>query len=463
MKKNKVNMSKIDNSNGISLSSYSKGEWKSLLAETAYRGFKINKISNRFKAGGECTFENDNLINLISVKGKTTTVNMNKVLKKRDRWSFSRLVHNIRMLFPNSSYATKFNDRISKLAEKLTIDARPKDFHNRCQANLGNFARLPTDIYDQIIYAMPTHTKQDKIECIEHMRMFWKAPLGSEVICGTIDVKKFANWVNKNRCNVFNLNLEDEDLIALFPYLERLHLEAGEFNFDRIDLVRSCNNLKFLEISNSDDFIDDHFQYIFNLPNLKELNISNCSKITDDGLKWITGPNKLASLGFEKCKIMGEGLRSIKKLTNLTDLRIDCELNEDEALKHLSKLTRLKSLTLGCHHITKEGFKHLENIPSLTHLSLSGGFTGDDLEPIGKIRSLKNLTIANPRMTGDGLKHLTESTSLEVLILDRCRTITDDNLQCITQIKNLFFLRVSNCDRLTEENFQKLSISKSWR
>lgn len=456
-------MSKIDNQNGISLGSYSKDEWKSLLKETAYRGFKINKISNRFKKGGKCTFENDHLINLISTTGKTTTVNMNKVLKKRDRWSFSRLVHNIRMLFPNSTYVTKFNDGIEKLAEILTVDSRPKEFHKRCQANLGNFAILPTDVFDQIIYAMPMKTKNDFLECIDHMKMFWKAPLGSETICGTIDLKKFANWVDKTPCDVFDLNLSDEDIKALLPYIKYLSLDSTKFNFDCFDLIGTCKNVEVLNISGSDDLIDDHLQYIFQLPKLKHLDLSNFPNITDDGFKCISAPNNLSTLDLVNCKITGEGLRSIKKLTNLTHLNLErSNITENDSIKHLTKLKKLECLTFGYSGLTREGFKHLEKLPSLKDLRLGGAIKDEDLEPIGNIINLRFLNIDYSHFTGAGLKYLTKLSNFQELYLRKCPDITNNNLNYILQMKKLRYLSVRDCQNLKRQDFERFGIKVKW-
>lgn len=457
-------MSSIDNQNGISLSSYTKDQWEVLLKETAYRGFKIHKISKRLKKAQEFKFEDDHLINLISKKGNTITVDMEKVLLKRDRWSFSRLIHNCRLLFPNSAYTVKFNDRMAKLAEKLAQEALPQDFHNRCQANLGNFAVFPTDIHDQIIYTLPLKTFSDVLKCIDLMKMFWKAPLGSEAIFGTIDVVKFADWIDKNRYNPLIFDLSNEDLKLLFPHLIYLKLNPKEFNFEYFDLIGHCKNLKFLEISDSTDFTDDHFQYIFNLPNLEHLSIFNCPEITDEGLTWIRSPNKLTNLDIEGCKITSQGFNSIKNLTNLTNLTIwSSKLDDDKSIKHLTALTRLEYLKLGYTKLTKKGFKHLQKIPSLHNLTLKGCFTDDDLEPIGKIKSLKDLSIYNAKITGDGFKYLAESTSLEVLCLKECKSITDDNLHYVDQIQKLFYFSVSHCDQLTRENFDKLRVGKSWR
>jgi hypothetical protein len=452
----------------VSLSSYSKNEWGKLLANTAYRGFKVNEISQRFKEGYECTFENDHLINLISSTGHDKiTVDMNDVMKKHDHLTLSRLFHNFRMLFSCSAYAKEFNERIAKLAEILTINARKQDFHNRCQANLGNFATLPTDIYDQIIYARRIKTDKDKIDCFNLMKMFWKAPLGSKVICNTIDLKKFANWVNKKHhyelCHVLNLNLKNHDLEALFPSLEYLYIRSIKFNFNRFDVVGTCNKLSFLEISSSDNLIDDHFQYIFNLPNLKDLNIYNCSNFTDEGLKWITGPNKLSSLDLINSKITGEGLRSIKKLTNLTHLNLyRCNnVRENESVKHLAELTRLESLSLTYTGLKKEGFKHLEKLPSLSSLFV-GEIMDEDLEPIGKIANLRELSIADSHFTGSGLQYLTKLSNFQALDLRRCSDITNDNLNYIMQIKNFNYLHIASCQNLTRPNFEKPGIEIKW-
>lgn len=460
-------MSKNTVQKGISLSSYSKDEWEILLKATAYRGFKINKIAKRFTArGGECTFENDSLINLMSNTGKMTSVDMNKVMKKQDRWSFARLVHNIKMLCPNSSYATKFNDRISKLAEILTTDARTKDFHNRIQDNLGDFVALPKDIHDQIIYAMPTGTIVDLLECIDHMKLFWKAPLGNETICGTIDIKKFANWINHNHnINVFRLNLSNTDLKALLPYLEKLDLNSEYFDFDCFDLIETCKNLKALKIDCSEDFIDDHFQYIGKLSKLTSLNIYQCPNFSDEGLKLITGLNHLNKLYLNDCKITDKGLESINKLVNLTHLSFfRINFTEAESLNYLTKLSKLEHLYWDNANLSREGFKHLEKFQSLKVIYLDGGSLKDeDFESIGKLKNLTRIDIGDNNMTGEGLKYLSALTNLKYLTLRSFNDKINDNIKYIAQIKNLNFVDAYYCTKLTLKSIRNLPESIKWR
>lgn len=114
-------MGKVNNQDVHSLDDYSKKEWREFLKQGAYRGLKINKVAKRLKTAQSCIYDkNTHQLDLISKKGKHITLDMDKLLRKNDRWTISRLIHNIKMCFSESDYAVKFNARIKKLAEAIT-------------------------------------------------------------------------------------------------------------------------------------------------------------------------------------------------------------------------------------------------------------------------------------------------------------------------------------------------------
>ena len=108
------------NSIGSSLDTYSKDEWIAFLKKGAYRGLKINEVARKLKRSTSCQYDHDtHILELVDKKGRTITLNMERLLKKNEQWAFSRLVHNIKMHI-SSDYASDFNIRITKLANVIT-------------------------------------------------------------------------------------------------------------------------------------------------------------------------------------------------------------------------------------------------------------------------------------------------------------------------------------------------------
>ena len=435
----------ISNPNELPLSSYSKNQWVTLLSDTAYRGFKVNEISKRCKEGYTCSLENDHLIKLISSTGqKILTVDMNEARKKQGQWTLSRLFHNFRMLFTRSAYATAFNERIHQLAKILYITSRSKAFQERCQDNLGNFALLPPEIHDQIINAMPSHIREEDIKCIEIMKRLWKAPLGDEVIYGTIDVKKFASWVNKKRVDPLTVNLKISEAKLILPYVKRLDLDNKEFVSECFEVVGTCRNLESLTISLDKYITCDPLRYISKLSNLKSLEISSSSNI-NESLKKITNLEKLSNLSITFCQIDLEGCSALKKFKNLTDLSINQpKLKDAKILESLSEMEKLESLSLCNTEFTGTDYIHLEKYPNLRSLEFGCKKQLDyDLVYIGRIQNLTSLRFGSCDLTRSGLKHLINLENLKNLIISECKNVTDDSFQDITQMKNLTHLQIS--------------------
>ncbi len=116
-------MSSVNHKNVHSFDAYIKKDWVNFLEQGAYRGLKINKAAKRLANAQQCNYDSTtHKLDLIDKKGKTITLDMDRIHKKNERWSLSRLIHNIRMCFSGSEYAMKFNARIAKLADVILKD-----------------------------------------------------------------------------------------------------------------------------------------------------------------------------------------------------------------------------------------------------------------------------------------------------------------------------------------------------
>lgn len=108
-------MSQVKVSDTSVLQTYSKQDWVNFLQERAYRGHKINSFAAKYDS---CSYENStHQITRTSKKGKQTIVNLADLIEKNS-WTFSRMIHRIKMACSNS-YKKNFNERINHLAELI--------------------------------------------------------------------------------------------------------------------------------------------------------------------------------------------------------------------------------------------------------------------------------------------------------------------------------------------------------
>lgn len=515
----------INNQPVKSFESYTKEEWKNFLGKAAYRGFKINKISGQIEKKGDCSLENGHRIrstpnyNCLWGTAQTIDIDLNTILKNQDRWTVSRLIHTIKMLFSDSKYAKKFNARIENLACQLNISALKHNFADRCCDNLGTLAILPEDIRDHIVQSIPTNSDNDYYICINLMKRFQKAPLGEKPVYGTIHPRKFANWINIHRLDVFFFELCDQELLAIFPYLERLSISLLCDPPPPFYRFETCKNLKRLCLDYLSDLCETEFQSIGKLSNLTSLSIYRCPGITDRLIQWISPLNQLKLLEITYCdQITEKGFAVIEKLTSLTWLNIgecahlnDQALNAIEPLTNLTelnlsmpdnpvspitekgiasigKLKNLKILKLSSFSYGEKGFSYLEGLTNLKYLEVFGhSLSNEDLNSIGKLIRLKYLGMIDIRISGEGFKYLSPLKELQHLDLRRAKNIDSDHFKYlkelpkltllnirhlthfnpdhidhIAQITSLKILNATGCSEISDEHLLKLPNSIDW-
>ncbi|HBE71912.1 MAG TPA: hypothetical protein DDW52_27535 [Planctomycetaceae bacterium] len=114
---------------------------------------------------------------------------------------------------------------------------------------------------------------------------------------------------------------------------------------------------------------DAELGIIGKLPKLEHLRIRQ-SQITDEGIKSFcdAGPLQLQILNLPQANITELGIQHLKRLPNLTNLRLGGEQIDDVAVIAISQLPRLKSLHLIGPSLTAEGLKPLAFAPRLASL-----------------------------------------------------------------------------------------------
>lgn len=108
---------------------------------------------------------------------------------------------------------------------------------------------------------------------------------------------------------------------------------------------------------------DDSLSYINDLPYLNEFpNLRSASfsgsNLTDDGLACISNCSKIQSLNLQETEITNEGIKYLKKLENLSDLRLkgNPQLTND-CISNLAALDFLFNLQIHETSINEEGLK----------------------------------------------------------------------------------------------------------
>jgi len=248
--------------------------------------------------------------------------------------------------------------------------------YNSNMQGFGLLEHVPQELLDTIVSQFPTNS-EEAAQHIESLKIFWKAPPGTsadQMIKGSIDVKKFAEWVDQNKIPLKYLNLSDADFKNLLPHLR--HLDLSETNFHKPDLLRTCpvcKNIEHISLGGSNllwsiQLLPQKF------PGLKSIDLSE----TDGGTSEMSRLNRLEkfnSLSLRKCNLINADLEELAQLTKLNslDLRENNELT-NASLIHLENLP-LHHLDLrDCTKLTQTGRMNLaaklSNLDSDSHTRL---------------------------------------------------------------------------------------------
>ncbi len=185
----------------------------------------------------------------------------------------------------------------------------------------------------------------------------------------------------------------DEDLAYLpaLPELERVSLYQNPVTSAGLEHLRSLQDLRCLELSDTDvadlspltalphlevldlswnsALTDDGAASLSQMTSLRELHLSGTS-ITDRSLAYLERLSQLESLFlYHLPGITPVGLLKLAQLPKLQQLRLD--VDDDSALESLRDLTHLQQLDLG-GGFTDFGLVSLESLKGLKHLGLEG-------------------------------------------------------------------------------------------
>lgn len=218
---------------------------------------------------------------------------------------------------------------------------------------------------------------------------------------------------------------EDFAAIRSFPELRELYITIVKVEPGEIDLS-GLDRLERLTIW-TNDCPDEALEFLEELPSLTFLELAGAD-------------------------IKGRGLKSIRHLEKLKNLKLNPAI-EDEGFVHIAPLKDLEILDLVGTKITDKGLAHLGELPQLTELGLNKSkVTGTGLSKVHLPR-LKYLDLRGCREFRD--EDVAVLTKMPLRSLSLGPYITDEaipHLQAITTLENLFL----NQTHLSEAGLERL-------
>lgn len=461
-------MGNINNQSVNVVDNYTKADWEVFLKQGAFRGLKINKLSRHLAKSDSFTYDqNTHEIDLKYKNYKSINVRIEKLLKKNDRWTISRLIHNIRMWFPDSKYAVSFNDRISKLAAKIHdkpcgLDDLPNETQQIVFKNVCNIIERDRSII-QILTNV--HGDSNVLQTLNNL-------LVSKNISQNIAKTKYA-WINdsnvclkilgcKNsreavqyvldrkltsanfsgfgRINDVNLDV----LIQGKPKLTKLSIHSGQISGDKLaELIEMNPNLQVLKLRGCAKISGDRLsEVIAKLPQLKILDLEYCSDFSFNRFMESSENFEMEKLnlkGFHSHDISFEKLSSLlDRLSKIKNIKVQLHsrIPEETLFEIIKKLASQKDLNFAyCSQISDEKFGEILEIHSeLKVLNL------DMCTQISEVKFLEN------------------APNLESLCLRGCTGISEvEILKVPIMLQNLIGLDISQCPQISEETIAEMT------
>ncbi|MDR2440987.1 MAG: hypothetical protein LBE12_16630 [Planctomycetaceae bacterium] len=221
-------------------------------------------------------------------------------------------------------------------------------------------------------------------------------------------LRQIAKQTDLEELYLQDIPMRNEDLDAILPKLSQLK---------RLTL-RSCNN------------ITDHgVESIISLPKLRLAAFIRMN-LTRSGLEKIVESKRITALDLRQCsRLLPEDYSLLKRMTQLTDLKVAGFSIDDSVLETVLQLPALTGLTVEDAMISPEGFAELTVNPKvtekLTSLILARISTLFDvhLETLKNFHRLKRLSVNGMMITGEFLAILAAEESkrpkLETLSLEK--------------------------------------------
>ncbi|CAF0937258.1 unnamed protein product [Brachionus calyciflorus] len=246
--------------------------------------------------------------------------------------------------------------------------------------------------------------------------------------------------------------------------LNLANLSASNKSFT--PLVKNCQNLKFIDISNCRRLSDASISKIFqHCPQLEQFNFSNCREIVGSCFERINFNNLyIKNVCLDDCENIEDEflVLLLNRCKNIKTLSLNRSrpYSPNSILNIINEMPNLESLYisfLGFDSLKNYDFKSIkfENLENLKVLDISKSGCNNTLLTtiLEKLKNLRILKIDDcTSLTSDPFCSLKIQAPLEELNLNFNRNITDQCLYSLTKFsKTLKVLKLKGCARFTNQ------------
>jgi serine/threonine protein kinase/formylglycine-generating enzyme required for sulfatase activity/Flp pilus assembly protein TadD len=214
-------------------------------------------------------------------------------------------------------------------------------------------------------------------------------------------------------------------------------------NDENLANLRSLTACRHLNLDGT-GITDVGLKYLKDLDSLEQLRI--CYTLTtSQGLKHLRRLKSLRCLIMVGARLDDAGVEVLKEFPSLTTLEITGNSLTDASMAHLGSMKRLKGILFGYTGITNRGFEYLRDMPELeglwiVHLRL---VDGQGVVKLANLPNLKILYTENVPLDDSQLKELTRLKKLTILGLSGSK-VTDSGLESLKGFPELMELGLGN-------------------
>ncbi|EFC44922.1 predicted protein [Naegleria gruberi] len=238
-----------------------------------------------------------------------------------------------------------------------------------------------------------------------------------------------------NSLNIGYCSVEDIAPLGQLKDLTCLNINHIPIGLEGLKIIgENLQQLKSLDVTNC-GITNEAAQYIRQLNNLESLTITfvfyqKCLK----GVEALSEMKQLKSLNIGNSSDIGgpQGAKLISSLYNLTSLRMDGTMIEDEGARFISELKHLRFLDLTGNNISDEGAKSISGLKHVTDLDMARNDIGDEgAKAIATMNQLKRLILDNNKIGDDGAQYIGKLPQLRSLAVcgNRITPVSIQNLR----------------------------------
>lgn len=225
------------------------------------------------------------------------------------------------------------------------------------------------------------------------------------------------------------------------PTLKRLKTESTRIGDATLAALAAENRLELLYLLDAPGVTGEGIRELRAMTRLRNLRLSGTA-VDDDTLAALGGLTNLAALALQETAVTDDGLGTLVGLTELRELSLYGTPITDRGLATLAELPRLAKLRLRRTGVTGADASPLASM-SLEELELAETeFDDEGMADVAAIAGLRRLNLWSTRVGDPGVGELAGKASLVWLNLDNLPGVTDRSLDTIATLAGLEFLHL---------------------